>query len=177
MPEVIKCTNCGAPLRLREEYIDQEVRCPSCQQAFIAGRPEAAVQSREDGPRHPLPLEEDRPPRDGDDDEDDRLARRRRAYRQARYDRTRLEPHRGGTILAMGIISLCLFCAPAIGIALGIAAAIMAHNDLAKMRDGHMDPSGESQTRTGQVCGVLGVIFTALALFFFIVIAILGHVK
>jgi hypothetical protein len=176
MPEVIKCAHCGAPLRLREEFIDQEVRCPSCLQTFTAARPESAVQSQE-VPRRPVLLEEDRPPRDWDDNEDDRLARRRRAYRQARYDRTRVEPHRGGTVLAMGIISLCLFCAPAIGIALGIAAAIMAHNDLAKMRDGRMDPTGESQTRTGQVCGILGVIITALALFFFIVIAILSHAK
>jgi hypothetical protein len=164
-------------LRLREEFIDQEVRCPSCQQTFTAARPESAVQRREEGPRRPLPLEEDRPSRDWDDDEDDRLARRRRAYQQARYDRTRVEPHRGGTVLAMGIISLCLFCAQAIGIALGIAAAIMAHNDLAKMRDGRMDPTGESQTRTGQVCGILGVVVTALALFLFIVIAILSHAK
>jgi predicted Zn finger-like uncharacterized protein len=174
MAEVIKCAHCGAALRLREEYIDQEVRCPSCQETFTARLPEAAVQ-REPAPRRPVPLAEDRPPHDFDDDEDYRLARRRRAYEEARRQRTRVEPHRGGTILAMGIISLCLFCAPAIGIALGIAAAVMAHNDLAKMHEGRMDPSGQGQTRTGQICGILGVIVTALALVFFILLTILSN--
>jgi hypothetical protein len=174
MAEVIKCAHCGAPLRLREEYINQEVRCPSCQETFTARLPEAAVQV-EPGPRRPVPLAEDRPPGDFDDEEDDRLARRRRSYEEARRQRTRVQPHRGGTILTMGIVSLCLFCAPAIGLPLGIAAAVMGHNDLAKMREGVMDRRGEGQTRTGQICGILGVVVTALAFVFFILLTVVSH--
>jgi hypothetical protein len=189
MAEVIKCVHCGAVLRLREEYIDQEVQCPSCQETFTARlpaeRPEAAARRPvELAPRRPIPLEQDRPPldfneppRDLNEWEEYRLARRRRAYQEMRRQHTRVEPHRGGTILAIGIVSLFLFCAPAVGIALGVAAALMAHNDLAKMHDGFMDPSGEGQTRTGQVCGILGVVVTALSFGCFILFAVLRHAK
>jgi hypothetical protein len=167
MPEMIKCARCGAPLRLPEEFFGREVRCPSCQETFTANLPAQAVAP-------PMPLDEprERPspypdPRDDEDDEEAaRRARRRRAYDEARRYGERVEPHRGGTILGMGIASLCLFCIPALALALGIAAAVMAHNDLAKMRDGRMDPAGHGKTVAGQICGIIGPILAVLVIVF-----------
>ena len=34
--------------------------------------------------------------------------------------------------------------------------------DLRAMRDGHMDPAGESMTRTGQVCGIVATVLLML---------------
>lgn len=61
-----------------------------------------------------------------------------------------LEPHRGSTILTLGILSLFL-C----GVFTGIPAWIMGKHDLAKMKAGTMDPQGEGSTRAGMICGMV----------------------
>lgn len=63
-----------------------------------------------------------------------------------------MKPHRGTTILVLGILSLVL-CAP-----LGIAAWIMGNSDLKEMDAGVMDPSGRSTTNAGRICGIIGTI-------------------
>lgn len=63
-----------------------------------------------------------------------------------------MKPHRGTTILVLGILSLVL-CAP-----LGIAAWIMGNSDLKEMDAGVMDPSGRSTTSAGRICGIIGTI-------------------
>lgn len=55
-------------------------------------------------------------------------------------------------ILVFGILSLVI-CAP-----MGIAAWVMGNNDLAAMRRGEMDPSGEGTTQAGRICGMIGTI-------------------
>ncbi|MGA1057220.1 MAG: hypothetical protein ACO3Y3_05950 [Phycisphaerales bacterium] len=61
-------------------------------------------------------------------------------------------PHRGTTVLVMGILSLVI-CAP-----LGIAAWIMGKGDLAKIDAGLMDPSGRGTTLAGMVLGIFGTV-------------------
>jgi hypothetical protein len=175
MPLVIKCEHCQAALKLPEEYIGKEVQCPSCQREFIASAAQEAPPSR----RAPEPREEEPPPRPDDDrlsrrgsddedrprrrpdyDDEDRPSRRRRSYGDD-YGR-RQEPHRGGAIQTMGILSLVLFCFPLISVILGIIAIVMANGDLEKMRAGFMDRSGEGQTNTGKTCATIGVILAVL---------------
>ena len=62
-----------------------------------------------------------------------------------------LEPHRGTMILIFGIAGI-LCC----GI-FAILAWIFGNTDLEKMKKGVMDPSGESQTNTGRILGMIGV--------------------
>jgi len=71
-----------------------------------------------------------------------------------------LAPHRGGLILALGIISLvvCQF--------LGIAPWLMGRADIAEMNAGRMDPSGRSLTDAGKILGIVSValaVFTVIA--------------
>jgi hypothetical protein len=89
----------------------------------------------------------------------------RRAAPQAADDRRRADDaghvprgarHRGGTVLAMGILGLAL-CFP-----LGFVAWSMADHDLKRMRSGRMDTSGEGLTRAGKICGMVGGILGAL---------------
>jgi hypothetical protein len=63
-----------------------------------------------------------------------------------------VRPHRGGAVLALGIIGLvaCFIC--------GIIAWSMGNKDLREMAAGRMDRSGESLTRAGKVCGMISVI-------------------
>jgi hypothetical protein len=85
-----------------------------------------------------------------EEDEDD-------PYRPGRRTRWRSgpvrRPHRGGTILALAIVSL-LCC----GVILGPAAVIMAIVDLNAMQAGRMDPSGTGLTWAGLVIGVLSTL-------------------
>ena len=68
-----------------------------------------------------------------------------------------LTPHRGATILTLGILSIVLSC-----IIIGPMAWVMGNNDLAEIRAGRMDPEGEGLTRAGQICGIIGTVFGVL---------------
>jgi hypothetical protein len=71
------------------------------------------------------------------------------------------EPHRGPTILALGVISLVsLAVFPPLGVPFGIIAWVMGHKDLKKIRAKQMDPAGEQNTNAGRVCGIIGTIMT-----------------
>jgi DNA-directed RNA polymerase subunit M/transcription elongation factor TFIIS len=61
----------------------------------------------------------------------------------------RLLPHRGGLILAFGILGWVI-CFP-----FGIAAWVMGNSDLREMAAGRMDPRGEGLTRAGKILGAV----------------------
>jgi len=63
-----------------------------------------------------------------------------------------LKPHRGGAVLALGILGLvvCGIC--------GIIAWVMGNGDLREMAAGRMDPTGRDLTKAGKICGMVGVI-------------------
>ena len=67
-----------------------------------------------------------------------------------------LRPHRGGAVLALGIIgiALCFIC--------GIIAWVMGNGDLREIRAGRMDRSGEGMTQAGRICGMIGTILGLL---------------
>jgi hypothetical protein len=72
-----------------------------------------------------------------------------------------VNPHRGGLILALGILSWALGCP-----VFGIMAWVFGSNDLHDMRRGAMDPSGLNLTQAGQVIGMIHAILTLIVLVF-----------
>jgi hypothetical protein len=70
-------------------------------------------------------------------------------------------PHRGSTIMTLGILSI--FVAHVI---LGPIAWAMGNSDLAEMRAGRMDPEGESSTSTGRTCGIIGTVLGIVGIVF-----------
>ncbi len=75
------------------------------------------------------------------------------------------EPHRGGLIQVLGILSLVLslvYFLFFISLPLGIAAWVMGRGDLRKMEDGVMDPNGRRKTKDGWLCGIIGTILSSL---------------
>jgi hypothetical protein len=68
-----------------------------------------------------------------------------------------IRPHRGGAILALGIVGMvcCFIC--------GIIAWVMANSDLKEMAAGRMDRSGEGVTKAGKVCGIISVVIPVVA--------------
>ena len=78
-----------------------------------------------------------------------------------------VEPHRGGMILALALVSwfTCFL--------VGIAAWVMANEDLRKMRSGQMDNSGYGLTQAGQIIGIVNVVLSCLGVgFFFLAVVI-----
>lgn len=69
----------------------------------------------------------------------------------------RQQPHRGVTILVLGILSFFCPC-----LILGIAAWYMGNEDLSAMRLGRMDPTGRGMTTAGMVCGIITTILNGL---------------
>ena len=65
-----------------------------------------------------------------------------------------LNPHRGGLVLALGILGIvcCFIC--------GIIAWVMGNNDIREMDAGRMDPSGRGLTQAGKICGIVSVVLT-----------------
>jgi len=76
-----------------------------------------------------------------------------------------MKPHRGGMILAFGIISI-FFC----NIIFGPMAWIMGNQDLAEMDAGRMDPSGRETTKAGKICGIIGLAWFAALMLLYCVI-------
>jgi len=79
-----------------------------------------------------------------------------------------LRPHRGGVVLALGILGIvvCFIC--------GIIAWVMGNNDLRDMAAGTMDPAGRGLTQAGKICGMIGVILTISVLVIYLLIAVIG---
>lgn len=69
--------------------------------------------------------------------------------RRPRSRSSHLAPHRGGMILAFGILgwTVCGLFAP--------FAWVMGNTDLAEMQAGRMDPSGEGLTQAGKIIGMI----------------------
>jgi len=125
----------------RARYPEGALRCPVCETAL----PRRASNREE--------REEELPPR--------------RDY----------EPHRGTLISSFGTLSI-LFGAPGlcgvlawpfalaslVGLALGIAAVVMARADVEQMDRNIMDPEGRRSTVTGQGNGVVGLVLGGIGL-------------
>jgi len=81
-----------------------------------------------------------------------------------------LRPHRGAVILAFGILGLVV-CQ-----LFGVAAWVMADNDLKEMRRGYMDPSGRDLTNVGRILGMVATALMAIPLLFVILFLVLSIV-
>jgi hypothetical protein len=81
---------------------------------------------------------------------------------------TGLKPHRGGMLLAFGILGL-LCC-----IIFGILAWVMGSGDLKEIAEGRMDPSGEGLTKAGKILGIIGCVLNILGILAWIAMMIFG---
>lgn len=162
------CPGCGSSLRVADEHAGQQARCPACQTIYVVPYTThredvpvvAAVSNRwymrtpdgrGYGPVARRELEEwHQQGRVGAGCEirsDEDPVWRTAAHLLPPLPPSR-EPHRGGLILALGILTwvACpLF---------GILAWVLGEMDLRAMREGRMDPQGESLTQIGRILGM-----------------------
>ena len=79
-----------------------------------------------------------------------------------------MKPHRGALILAFGILGLVV-CQ-----LFGVAAWVMANDDLRQMEMGYMDSTGRDLTNTGRILGMVSTGLLAVSLLFVIVFVLIG---
>lgn len=138
-----------------ESALGKQVQCPACQKVFVASTapiPVAPPPSTGAPPRYTRE----------EDDEVDRSRRKRRRRRDEDDDDDRRgSPHRGGEILAYGLLALipCVITS----IIFGVIAIVMANGDLDLMRRGRMDRDGEGTTQAGRAMGILGIVLWSIA--------------
>lgn len=71
-----------------------------------------------------------------------------------RRDRSFHAPHRGGLILALGILAWVITCP-----ILSIIAWVMGNQDMKEMDAGRMDPEGRGLTQAGKIIGIVHICF------------------
>ena len=158
MQQFVHCPNCQRRLHVPMNLTGVQVQCPGCGKSFVPHQEVATPvvlappPPRLGGELQQLGLEP--PPRPDEpspfpEDADEFSPRRD------------LNPHRGGMVSILGVLSL-LFCL--IGIVLGPIAWAMANHDLREMREERMDPEGENSTNTGRICGIIGTLLNAVLL-------------
>jgi hypothetical protein len=124
--------------------LGDKIRCPVCRRS----NEQAARRCYHCGERLRSGGRTRYPDRDEYDDD--------HGFRRRRRD---TEPHRGGVVLAMGIISLVgIVVIPVVPIIFGIIGWVMGHSDLRKMRNNQMDNEGEGTTRAGWICSIIGTL-------------------
>lgn len=168
MPETTQCPQCQRKLNVPDAQIGQTVRCPLCSEEFTAAvlhiqRPPPPVAPE----REPLPrgrADDRRPPLINDDEDHDRRAPR--GYNDFRSPYSAVRAHRGGAILALGLIGMFTSFWMVPGWIMGGMAASMAATDLQQMARGTMDESGRGLTKGGQVCGIIALTISTLSFLF-----------
>ena len=176
MAETVACPSCQRQLQVPGQYLGQKVQCPECRHMFVATTTTVSTQPLPTSSASPAAgsTEKSKPRRYDDDDE---TPRRRRDFDDDDDDfedfhpprrlRNRFTPHRGGLIMALGLVALVggmSFCAPAL---IGPVAWALGSWDLREIRAGRMDPEGEGMTRAGQVCGIVASVMLLLGTLFF----------
>lgn len=159
------CNSCGTTLRVPDEHLGKQARCPKCQNLNI-------VQAASHEP----------PPISYPVNDPEAQAKPGNPY--AVGQGTVLPPggiagpayqsaHRGGMILTLGVMAIVcnIACVP------GILAWVMGSADLKQMDAGRMDPEGRGLTQAGMIMGmimtILNIIGIVLIVCYFVFIFVL----
>ncbi len=185
MPIESICPGCGSSLRVADEHAGRQARCPACQTIYVVPSASTAPQTpvaavvtnrwylrtpdgRVYGPVSRSELEGWRqqgrvgPGCQVRSDEDP-------VWRAAGPSVSpHMTPHRGGLILAFGILTW-LVCP-----IFGLFAWVMGDMDLRAMREGRMDPQGESLTQVGRILGMVYVMILIAFAVVFLGVMIVG---
>ena len=155
------CSGCSKTLRVPDEHLGKQARCPQCQTLNTiqpdTGLPPLKTASHVGGHAQPTASHVSNPYQASSNAP-------RVSYQTA---------HRGGMILTFGILAIvCNFC-----LIPGILAWVMGRADLKQIKDGTMDPEGEGLTTAGMIMGMImtclaGAVFVIyILIFFFMIIA------
>jgi hypothetical protein len=151
MADTLACPQCGRSLKVTDELYGQEVQCPACRATFVAARPvpPALAYTVREQPVHAR-RGRDEGPADGG------RGRPPLAVGQ------KVQPHRGWTVLGLGILTMGVMCCPVASWLIGGLTLAMASADLRQMAAGAMDRNGQGTTEAGRACAIIGIVVTSI---------------
>ena len=169
-----KCQNCQKTLRVADEFAGKKARCPNCQTILLVESDTETVEPTSvqppvpSTPQPPAYGQPRRIPNTSPFATDNPYSDPFEQYQSPTRQRSRGEPHRGGLVLVLGILSIgCCFLIP------GILALVFGLNDLKAMKEGRMDDEGHDVTLAGTVlAGITTVIYGLLILLYVFAIVI-----
>ena len=159
MPIEFNCSSCTTTLRVPDEHLGKQARCPSCQTLNLvqpstgdSPSPQSVSDTFIAAPQLDSPSANPYAVGQGSAVASGSMAGH--AYQTA---------HRGGLVLTLGILSLVcnVMMVP------GILAWILGHADLKQMDAGKMDPEGRGLTSAGMILGIIGTLLAGLVLLFY----------
>ena len=165
MPIEMTCTGCRQTLRVADEHAGKKARCPAC--GTIAEVPRVGGETQPVAePSNPFsPASQPASVGNPFSDRPEAIANPYASPSAPTFGPQSFgRPHRGGMVLAFGIIGI--LCCGAVGTPFGIAAWVIGASDLSEIRAGRMDPSGESLTRVGMILGIVSVSIAVLGVLF-----------
>ena len=189
----VKCPSCGEGFQASQtppESEDPKKAKPPLKEAIapapkrpasppsskkVEEEPETETEHEYEEEAEPKPKSRRRSQDDEDEEEDERPARRARRRRRddddsdedyARPRRRRIQPHRGGLVLTLAIVSMVVSCCALGGLIMGAIALNMANKDLSDMAAGRMDESGHGITMAGKICAIVGLVLALISFVF-----------
>ncbi len=189
------CRNCSTTLRVPEEHLGKQARCPKCQM-LCEVRPDSEVQflgaDQQPGVQFSDPVQPVKSEYEQSKYVQGAAAARDQDYsRPVNHNPNQNSPygapaaqrrnysvaHRGGLVLTMGILSL--FCNFAF--VPGILAWVFGRADLKQMEAGVMDNEGQGLTQAGMYIGIVmtclplvGIALYMLFIFFMIMVSLVA---
>ena len=138
------CSSCSTTLRVPKEHLGKQARCPKCSNLNVVqpGQKVAPPSSYPAGPNGPDGQASANPYQVGQG-----TVLPAHGMTPGNYQKA----HRGGLVLALGIIAICCNIAAVPG----ILAWIFGKSDLKAMDAGLMDPEGRGMTQAGMIMGLV----------------------
>ncbi len=158
MPIDTKCPGCGRLLRVGDEHLGRQARCPACSTIYVVPSGQTPVEPPGALDGNPFGL---RPEIAGDGI--------RMTMPAAVSPAGLVIPHRGGLILVLGILGWCMGCP-----IFSVAAWMMGSSDLREMRCGRMDPAGKGITQAGYVLGMVYSLLWLVVLVILMLVVMIG---
>ena len=156
------CKSCNTTLRVPDEHLGKQARCPSCQNLNVIQADSAVPPAKPIAPAAPI--------QDPGFENPYSASAGMTLPPGGPAGRAYSQPHRGGLVLGLGIMSLMcnFFLIP------GILAWIFGNSDLKKMSAGTMDPEGKGLTQAGMILGIVSTALVALLLVFYVFLIVIA---
>jgi predicted Zn finger-like uncharacterized protein len=192
VPTIIRCPNCSRKLKVNDNLVGSNVRCPACQNTFVAAAEDAPPPSEgpdietrsssedpgdlfgpDTGEERPAARSKSKAVARRDEDAEEEAPRRRKRTDDEEDDSERRSSgrkrrKREWTEPHRGTMILVLGL---LGLLLGIPilcpiAWVLGNADLKSMEEGRMDPEGRGLTNAGRICGMIGTILMIIGIIF-----------
>lgn len=155
------CKTCSTTLRVPDEHMGKQAKCPKCQSVNVI-QPDPPLGA-------PMPPQKAQPQSPFQTDQANPYTASNVMPAGGMAGSAYQAPHRGSLVLTLGILALVcnMFLIP------GIMAWVLGHTDLKEIDAGRMDPEGRGMTQAGKILGIIGTLLPLVGILLYIAIVII----